>query len=276
MLIYVDDIVIIGSSSSAVSNLITQLWDDFVVKDLGPLSYFLGIQVCHTSQGLLLSQRKYISDLLTRTNVMNSKGVPTPMIPKERLSLHSGIPLAPDDATRYRSVVGSLQYLSHTRPDMSFSVNNACQFLSKPTNEHSSVVKRILRYLHETIDMSLCFTKSGAPLLSAFLDADWADDTNDRRSTGGFAVFFSGNLISRSSRKQSTVSRSSTEAEYKAIVDATVEVIWLQVLLKVLGVKLSRLPVLWCDNIGATYLSANPNFHRRSKHIEVDYHFVHE
>jgi hypothetical protein len=225
MLIYVDDIIIIGSSSSVVSHLIAQLRDDFAVKDLGSLSYFLGIQVCHTSKGLLLSQQKYITDLLTRTNMIHSKGVPTPMLPKEKLSLHDGTPLSPEDATRYRSVVGSLQYLSHTRPDISFSMNRVCQFLSKPTTEHWSVVKRILRYLHETIDMSLCFNKSGAPLLSAFSDADWAGDADDRRSTGGFAVFFGGNIISWSSRKQSTVSRSSTEAEYKAIADATAEVI---------------------------------------------------
>jgi hypothetical protein len=208
--------------------------------------------------------------------MMHSKGVSTPMLPKEKLSLHGGTPISPDDATRYRSVVGSLQYLSHTRPDISFPVNRVCQFLSNPTTEHWSVVKRILQYLHDTIDMGLCFTKSGAPLLSAFSDADWAGDADDRRSTGGFAVFFGGNLISWSSRKQSTVSRSSTEAEYKAIADATAEVIWLQVLLKELGIHLSRPPILWCDNIGATHLTANPIFHRRSKHIEVDYHFVRE
>jgi hypothetical protein len=213
----VDDIIIIGSSTSVVSHLIAQLRDDFAVKDLGPLSYFLGIQVSHTSKGLFLSQKKYISDLLTRTNMMHSKGVSTPMLPKEKLSLHGGTPLSPDDTTRYRSVVGSLQYLSHTRPDISFSVNRVCQFLSNPTTEHWSVVKRILRYLHDTIDMGLCFTKSGAPLLSAFSDADWAGDADDRRSTGGFAVFFGGNLISWSSRKQSTVSRSSTVGVSKPV-----------------------------------------------------------
>jgi hypothetical protein len=208
--------------------------------------------------------------------MMNSKGVPTPMLPKEKLSLSGGTPLSSEDVTRYRSIVGSLQYLALTRPDISFCVNRVCQFLSNPTTDHWLAVKCILRYLHDTIDMGLYFAKFGSLLLSAFSDAHWAGDSDDRRSTRGFAVFFGGNLISWGSRKQSTVSRSSTEAEYKAIADATAEIIWLQVLLRELGINLSRPPTLWCDNIGATYLSANPVFHRCSKHVEVDYHFVRE
>lgn len=198
------------------------------------------------------------------------------MLPTDKLSLHDGVPLSPDDTTKYRSVVGTLQYLSLTRPDITFSVNRVCQFLSTPTTSHWAAVKRILRYLHATIDLGLCFTKSTSSLLSAFSDADWAGNPDDRRSTGGFTIFFGGNLISWASRKHSTVSRSSTEAEYKEVANATAEVIWIQFLLHELGISQHRPPNLWCDNIGATYLTANPIFHRRMKHVEVDYHFVRE
>jgi hypothetical protein len=124
--------------------------------------------------------------------------------------------------------------------------------------------------------MGLRIHRSPSTLVSAFSDADWAGCLDDRRSTGGFAVFLGFNLISWSSRKQATVSRSSTEAEYKSLANATIEVMWVQTLLKELGVKGPKFARLWCDNLGATYLSANPVFHARTKHIEVDFHFVRE
>jgi hypothetical protein len=126
ILIYVDDIIIVSSSSSATDKLLQQLCHEFAVKDLGRLNYFLGIEVHHTSLGLILMQHKYIRDLLLRTNMDTSKGVSTPMLPADKLSVHDGDPLSPENATKYRSVVGALQYLSLTWPNISFSVNRVC------------------------------------------------------------------------------------------------------------------------------------------------------
>jgi hypothetical protein len=135
-------------------------------------------------------------------------------------------------------------------------------------------VKRILRILKHTSNSGLHIRRSASTLVSAFSDADWAGCFDDRKSTGGFAVFFGPNLISWCAKKQKTVSRSSTEAEYKAMVDATAELMWLQSVLQELSIPCPRSARLWCDNMGAKYLASNPVFHGRMKHVEVDYHFV--
>jgi histone deacetylase 1/2 len=190
--------------------------------------------------------------------------------------LHDGDLLGPNDCTKYRSIVGFLQYLTLTRPDIAYSVNKVCQYLHAPTTSHWTAAKRILRYVKDTINLGISFRKSPSTLLSAFSYADWAGCPDDRRSTGGFAVFYGPNLISWNARKQATVSRSSTEAEYKSLANATAELIWVQALLGELGIRLTQKPCLWCDNLGATYLTANPIFHARIKHIEIDFHFVRE
>jgi histone deacetylase 1/2 len=276
VLIYVDDIIVASSCHDATSALLRDLQKEFALKDLGDAHYFLGIEVKKISDGLLLTQEKYTTDILKRVGMLTCKPTNTPMSTSEKLSAHEGDPLEVEDATRYRSIVGALQYLTLTRPDISFSVNKVCQFLHAPTTAHWTAVKRILRYLKDTSNLGLRFNKSSSMLVSAFSDADWADCPDDRRSTGGFAVFLGPNLISWSARKQATVSRSSTEAEYKSLANATAKVMWVQTLLTELGIPHPPAARLWCDNMGATYLSANPVFHARTKHIEVDYHFVRE
>jgi histone deacetylase 1/2 len=204
------------------------------------------------------------------------KLIDTPLCSTKKLSVIEGSTLGADDATKYRSVVGALQYLTLTRPDISFAVNKVCQFLHAPTTTHWSAVKRILRYIRGTLNLGLKIGVSKSMLASAFSDADWAGDVDDRRSTGSFVVFLGNNLVSWSARKQPTVSRSSVEAENKSLANATAEMMWVQKLLTELRVPHPPMAWLWCDNLGAKYLYANPVFHARTKHIEIDFHFVRE
>uniref|UniRef100_A0ACD6AGA9 Uncharacterized protein n=1 Tax=Avena sativa TaxID=4498 RepID=A0ACD6AGA9_AVESA len=200
VLIYIDDIIVTSSLDKAICALLRDLNEDFVLKDLGDLHFFLGIEVKKTQDGLLLTQEKYDADLLAKVGMTMCTPSPTPLSSTENLSLTEGTALGFDDRTQYRSIVGALQYLTLTRPDIYFSVNKVCQYLHAPTTTHWTAVKRILRCVQGTIHVGLTFQKSSSSLLSAFSDADWAGCLDDRRSTRGFAVFFGPNSISWSAR----------------------------------------------------------------------------
>ncbi|XP_042964638.1 uncharacterized mitochondrial protein AtMg00810-like [Carya illinoinensis] len=181
-----------------------------------------------------------------------------------------------DDPALYRSLVGGLQYLTFTRPDLSFSVNYVCQFLQAPTMAHFQLVKRILRYLQGTTALGLHITSNSSLDLYGFSDADWAGCPTTRRSTSGYFTFLGSNYISWSAKKQPTVARSSAEAEYRAMASTAAELTWLSILLQDLRLPLFKTPILHCDNMSALFMTVNPVLHAWTKHIELDYHYVRE
>jgi hypothetical protein len=273
LLLYVDDIIITGNNSTAISDIVSQLSAVFELKDLGLLRYFLGLQIDNKKVGLFVHQHKYVSDLLHKFQMTDCKIAPTPIATTPPLSTDHDDALS--DPTPFRSLVGALQYATFTRPDIAFAVNRVCQFMHKPSTVHFVAAKRILRYLKGTLHKGILF-QPGPLALTAFTDADWASDPSDRRSTSGIIVFLGHNPITWLAKKQHTVSRSSTEAEYRSLATGAVELAWLRQVLCDLKLFLPSAPLIWCDNTSALTLASNPVFHGRTKHIEVDYHFVRE
>ncbi|KAJ0028636.1 hypothetical protein Pint_36096 [Pistacia integerrima] len=274
LLLYVDDILLTGSTPELVKRFITLLSSEFAMKDLGPIHHFLGMEITTTNKGLHLSQSHYALTILERSNMVDCKPMSTPFEAKTKTSSNE---ILIEDPSYYRGLVGALQYLTLTRPDISFSVNYVSQFMHTPTMTHLKMVRRILRYVKETIEMGLHFSSHSTLDLFAFSDADWAGwCPTTRRSTTGYCTFLGGNLISWCAKKQHTISRSSTEAEYRAMANTVAELTWMTFILKDLRIAITSPPILYCDNLSALYMTVNPIFHARSKHIELDYHFVRE
>jgi hypothetical protein len=274
LLLYVDDVVLTASSDKLLHRIIDLLQHEFSLKDLGALHYFLGITVERSRDGFFLSQGKYAEELLDKANMSSCSPSSTPIDTSAKLSSASGEPVA--DASAYRSVVGGLQYLTMTRPDITYAVQQACLHMHAPMACHLALVKRILRYIRGTTGYGLHLQRSSTFDLVAYSDADWAGCQDTRRSTSGYAVFLGDALVSWSSKRQPTVSRSSAEAEYRGVANVVAESCWLHQLLGELHVLIPKATIVYCDNISAVYMAANPVHHRRTKHIELDIHFVRE
>jgi hypothetical protein len=241
LLLYIDDMIITGDDSIGILELNQFLSQHFEMKDLGTLSNFLGLEISSSSSsdGYYLTQAKYISNMLSRANLTDCKTVDTPTELNARLNLHDCEPLR--DSTLYRHLVGSLIYLIVTRPDISYAVHQVRQFMAAPRSTHFSAVLCIIRYLKGTLFHRLHFSSQSPLELHAFTDADWAGDPTDRRFTTGYCFLLDTSLISWCSKKQFVVARSSTMAEYRALVDTTSELLWLRWLLQDMGVSLSLL-----------------------------------
>uniref|UniRef100_A0ACD5Z149 Uncharacterized protein n=1 Tax=Avena sativa TaxID=4498 RepID=A0ACD5Z149_AVESA len=260
--------IITGDDSEYIAFVKARLRDQFLMTDLGPLRYFLGIEVSSTSNGFYISQEKYIRDLLARAALGDERTVETPMELNVKLQPTDGDPLP--DPTRYRHLVGSLVYLAVTRPNISYPVHILSQFVSTPSTVHYSHLLRVLRYLRGTITHRLFFLCSSSLQLQCYSDATRASDPSDRRSLSAYCVFLGGSLIAWKTKKQTAVSRLSVEAELRAMALLTAEVTWLWWLLADFGVSMTTLTLVLSDSTGAISVARDPVKHELTKHIGVD------
>lgn len=266
LIVYVDDIIVTDNNSMEITLIKGLLSKEFEIKDLGTLRYFLGMEIARSKKGIYVSQRKYTLDLLKETGMQDCKASRTPIELGNKDRMFKGESIDK----------GKLIYLSHTRPDIAFAVSLVSQYMHDPCQGHLNVVYRVLRYLKQTPGKGLFFKKTFKRNVEVFTDADWAGSIDDRKSTSGYCTLLWGNLVTWRSKKQSVFARSSTEAEYRAMAHGVCEAIWIKRLLEELKIKYEAPVHLYCDNQSTISIAHNPVHHDRTKHVEVDRHFIKE
>ncbi|KAM0019206.1 putative RNA-directed DNA polymerase [Helianthus debilis subsp. tardiflorus] len=274
LIIYVDDMILTGNDEEEMSMLRDKLFAEFEMKDLGRLKYFLGIEVLRSKQGIFICQKKYILDFFAEIGMIECKPAETPMMVNHGLHMEDGAELA--DKERYQRMVGKLIYLSHTRPDIAYAVGVVSQFMHQPQTSHMEAVLRIIRYLKGTTGHGILFKSNGHSEIQAYTDADWAGDKGTRRSTSGYFTMVGGNIVTWRSKKQKVVALSSAEAEFRGIARGLAEILWIRKLLTEIGFPPTTATKIMCDNKAAIQISENPVQHDRTKHVEVDRHFIKE
>ena len=269
--IYVDDIVFGSTSENLVKEFTTLMEKEFEMSLYGKLSYFLGLQIQQKKDGLFVSQTKYARDLVRKFGMETASPVRNPMGTSTKISADlAGISI---DQTLYRSMIGSLLYLTASRPDISYSVGVCARYQANPKESHLKAVKRIIRYVSGTTDSGIMFTFDSNVEIAGYTDSDWAGDADDRKSTSGGCFFVGNNLVSWHSKKQNCVSLSTAQAEYIAARSCCTQLLWMKHMLEDYGFQQGKLS-LFCDNTSAINISKNPVLHSRTKHIEIRYHFI--
>ncbi|GKA38340.1 putative RNA-directed DNA polymerase [Tanacetum coccineum] len=273
-LIYVDDVVLVGNDPHKIQATKGFLDKRFSIKDLGPLKYFLGIEVAKTKEGMVLSQRKYTLDILEDVGMTGCRPSTFPM--EQNLKLDKCDKAACVDGNQYRRLIGKLLYLQATRPDITYAVNILSQFVSDPRQPHMDAANRVLCYLKGTPGQGILIPRDGGTNLLAYCDSDWLGCPMTRRSRTGYLLLLGGAPVSWKTKKQSVVSKSSAEAEYRAMSNAVSEILWMRWLLGELDMAPVGPTALFCDNQAARHIANNPVFHERTKHVEMDCYFVRE
>ena len=272
--IHVDDGLIAGDTDKSIDDVLNFLCDQFEIKSFN-VGIFLGLEIEQRKDGsIFVHQTSYAKRVLSKFNMENCNSVATPS--DSNKILHNFVDSEPSKYP-YREAVGSLMYLSvATRPDITYAVAIASRYLENPTIVHENAVKRIFKYLKGTINLGIFYASGGENQLIGYSDADHAGDIETRRSTSGYIFKYNDGIISWSSERQKSVSISTMEAEYIAASEATKELVWIKRLLKEIFENELKMPIYFMDNQSAIRLIKNPEFHKRSKHIDIRYHFVRE
>ena len=272
ILVYVDDLIITGNNEGAIDAAKLFLSTHFHMKDMGAVSYFLGIEVDRTPKGIFLSQRKYVQDLLREYNLEKCRTLKLPMDTHVKLTPETRTPLHTPEI--YQRLIGKLIYLTITRPDIAFTVHVLSKFMHCPTSAHYQAGLRVLRYLAGSTHQGILLASHSTAQLTAYCDSDWAGCSSTRRSTSGFCILLGESPVSWKSKRQWVVARSTAEAEYRSMALTICEVMWLRQLLKDLGIKDIGSTVVKCDNQAALAIAANPVHHEKTKHVDIDCHFI--
>ncbi|KAJ9567766.1 LOW QUALITY PROTEIN: hypothetical protein OSB04_003732 [Centaurea solstitialis] len=269
--IYVDDIIFGSTSRELCKKFETVMTEEFKMSMMGEINFFLGLQVRQFSDGIFINQSKYIFDLLKKYDMSGCHSIGTPMA--------TGNSIGPDhegkdvDLRNYRSMVGSLMYLTASRPDIMFATCVCARYQAKPKESHLAAVKRIFRYLKGTPYYGIWYPKGLGFELQAYTDADYGGCNMDRKSTSGHFQFLGNKLVSWASKKQQCVSTSTAESEYVAAASCCSQVLWMQSQLRDYGHEYKKIPI-YCDSKSAIAISANPVQHSKTKHIDIRYHFL--
>ncbi|GJZ57743.1 retrovirus-related pol polyprotein from transposon TNT 1-94 [Tanacetum coccineum] len=269
--IYVDDIIFGSTCQEMCDDFAKIMHDEFEMSMMGELNFFLGLQIKQLDDGIFFNQSKYIKEMLKKFGLEDSKPIKTPMSTETKLTRDEEGESV--DNTKYRGMIGSLLYLTASRPDIMFSVCLCARFQEDPKTSHLEAVKRIFRYIKGTTHLGLWYPKGSGIETIVYADSDHAGDYVDRKSTSGVCTFMGCCLTSWFSKKQTALAISTTEAEYVSAGKACQQALWMKQALIDYGVRLDDIPIM-CDNKGAIDLSKNPVQHSRTKHIEIRHHFL--
>ncbi|WJX64416.1 hypothetical protein P8452_49197 [Trifolium repens] len=269
--IYVDDIVFGGMSNTMVQHFVKQMQSEFEMSLVGELTYFLGLQIKQMEDTIFISQSKYARNIVKKFGMDNATHKRTPAPTHLKLTKdEKGVSV---DQSLYRSMIGSLLYLTASRPDITYVVGVCARYQADPKVSHLTQVKRILKYVNGTSDYGIMYSHCENSILYGYCDADWAGSAEDRKNTSGGCFFLGTNLISWFSKKQNCVALSTAEAEYIAAGSSCSQLVWMKQMLKEYNVEQDAL-TLYCDNMSAINISKNPVQHSKTKHIDIRHHFI--